>query len=174
MLQILMWVQIFLIGTGRGLKDLYSHYIYLIPESSFRKIVWSNLEVVFKVLVEGLLIFSIAGVILGESVLLIAVSIAVFTLFSLLLLGINYLSMRWTGANVSTGLMVFIYIIAVIIFMAPGLAAAIAVGIAAGESGLLVGLGILAVWELIAALGCFALSRGVLHSCDMPVIKAVK
>lgn len=82
LLQILMWLQIFLIGTGRGLKELYMHYIYLIPESSFRKIVRSNLEIAFKVLVESLFVFCIAGLIMGASFLLIAAAVAVYTLFS--------------------------------------------------------------------------------------------
>ena len=170
LLQILMWWQIFMIGTGRGLKELYMHYIYLIPESSFRKIVWSNLEIVFKVLVESVAIFGIAGLIMGEPVWMVVAAIAVYTLFSFLLLGINYLSLRWTGADISAGLLIFIYTIAVIVIMLPGLSAAIVLGSMFEAIGVLLGLGVLALWELLAALGCFALSKGVLHHSDMPVL----
>ncbi len=171
LLQILMWTQIFLIGTGRGLKELYIHYIYLIPEGSFRKIVWSNLEIAFKVLVESLAIFCVAGLIIGEPVLVIFAAIVIYTLFSFLLLGVNYLSLRFTGADISAGLLIVIYTIAVIIIMLPGVIAAIIIGSMFGGMGVLIGYGILALWELIAALGCFALSKGVLHHCDMPVMK---
>ena len=174
LLQILMWMQIFLIGTGRGLKELYMHYIYLIPESSFRKIIWSNLEVAFKVLVESIFLFLTAGLIMGAPVLLTVAAIAVYTLFSFLLLGINYLSLRWTGADISAGLLIFIYTIAVVVIMLPGLIAAIIVGSLAGGIGILLGCGILALWELFAAVGCFALSKGVLHSTDMPVMRTGK
>ncbi|MDD4347075.1 MAG: putative ABC exporter domain-containing protein, partial [Desulfitobacteriaceae bacterium] len=174
LLQILMWMQVFMIGTGRGLKELYIHYIYLIPESSFGKIVWSNLEIAFKVLVEGLVVFGIAGLIMGEPVWLVAMAIVVYTLFSFLLLGINYLSMRWTGANISAGLLIFIYIIAVLVIMLPGLIAAIVLGSMIEGSGVLLGLGVLALWELLAALACFALSKGVLHNTDMPVLRTGK
>ncbi|MCM1566717.1 MAG: hypothetical protein FNP40_10085 [Dehalobacter sp. 4CP] len=174
LLQTLMWMQIFLIGTGRGLKELYMHYIYLIPASSFRKIVWSNLEIAFKVLVESVVIFGIAGLIMGDSVWLIAAAIVVFTLFSFLLLGVNYLSLRWTGADISAGLLIFIYTIAVIVIMLPGLIAAFVIGSKIAGSGVLIGLGVLALWELLAALGCFALSRGVLHRMDMPVLRTGK
>lgn len=169
LLQILMWLQIFFIGTGRGLKELYSHYIYLIPESSFRKIVWSNLEIMFKVLMESMAIFCIAGLITGESVPLIVLSFVVYILFSFLLLGINYLSLRWTGADISTGVLVIIYSVAVVVIMLPGLIAALVIGSMLGGIGVIIGLGILGLWELVAALGCFALSRGILHRCDMPV-----
>jgi hypothetical protein len=138
LLQTLMWVQIFLIGTGRGLKELYMHYLYLIPESSFRKIVWSNLEIAFKVLVESVAIYGLAGLIMGESVWLTVASIVVYTLFSFLLLGINYLSLRWTGADISMGLMVFIYTIAVIVIMLPGVIAAIVIGNMIAGAGLLI------------------------------------
>jgi hypothetical protein len=170
LLQILLWMQIFLIGTGRGLKELYMHYIYLIPESSFQKIVWSNLEIVFKVLVESVVIFSIAGLILADPFWLVVVAALVYTLFSFLLLGINYLFLRWTGADISTGILLFIYTIAVIIIMLPGLIAAIVIGSMIEGSGVLIGLGVLALWELLAALGCFTLSKGVLHNADMPVL----
>ncbi|HWQ80436.1 MAG TPA: putative ABC exporter domain-containing protein [Anaerovoracaceae bacterium] len=171
LLQILMWMQIFFIGTGRGLKELYSHYIYLIPVSSFRKIVWSNLEIMFRVLVESLVVFCLAGFITGDPVLLTVLSFAVYTLFSFLLLGINYLSLRWTGADISAGLLIFIYTIVVVVIMLPGLIAAIVVGSIFGGAGVLAGLGILALWELITGLGTFALSKGILHHCDMPVLR---
>lgn len=171
-LQILMWMQIFFIGTGRGLKELYSHYIYLIPESSFSKIIWSNVEIIFRVIVESLVIFSIAGFITRAPFLLTVAVILVYILFSFLLLGVNYLSLRWTGADISAGFLVFIYTIAVLVLMLPGLIAAIFIGRMFGSVGVLIGLAILALWELIAAIGCFALSKGVLHRTDMPVLKA--
>lgn len=174
LLQILMWAQIFLIGTGRGLKELYAHYIYLIPESSLAKIIWSNLEIIVKVLVESVLVFGIAGAILGESPFMIAMAIVVYTLFSLLLLGINYLSLRWTGADMSAGLLIMIYMLMVVIIMLPGLVPALVVGSIIEGWGVILGLGILAVWELLAAFGCFALSRGILHRCDLPVMKSRK
>ena len=170
-LQMLMWMQVFFIATGRGLKELYSHYIYLIPESSFKKIVWSNLEIVFRVLAESVFAFGITGIILKTSPLLIIAAIITFTLFSFLLLGVNYLSLRWTGADMSAGILVMIYLLAVIILMLPGLIAAITAGIMIEGWGTLVGLLILSVWEMVIALGCFALSKSILHNCDMPVVK---
>ncbi len=169
-LQILMWMQIFLIATGRGLKETFSHYIYLIPEPSFAKIVWSNLEPVVKVLVESVLIFGVAGIIMREAAIIPIGAIVVYTLFSLLLIGINYLSMRVTGAEISAGILMVLYSLAVIVIVLPGLIPALIVGFSIGGTwGTAAGLGILAAWELIAALACFALSKGVLHRCDIVV-----
>ncbi len=171
-MQILMWTQILLIGTGRGLKETFSHYIYLIPENSFSKILWSNMEVMIKTLAESVLIFGVGGVLIQQPPLLIAGSIAAYALFSLLLLGVNYLSMRFTGADISMGLLIVIYYLMVVLAMAPGVIAAVAVGFGlGGNMGATVGLGILSAWELLAGLGCLALARGVLHNCDMQIGK---
>jgi hypothetical protein len=171
-LQILMWMQVFLIGTGRGLKDTYYHYIYLIPESSFKKIIWSNMEVMVKTAIESILIFGISGILLQENVFIVLTCILVYTLFAFYLVGLNYFIMRFTGANISAGLLLVIYMILIIIFLLPGLVPAIIVGIAIGGNvGLVVGLLIIAAWELIAGLVCFLLAKGVLHNCDIPTVK---
>lgn len=174
-MQILMWSQIMLIGTGRGLKETYSHYIYMIPESSFQKILWSNMEIMARTLLESVLIFGIGGALVGAHPVYILVCVLTYTLFSLLLLGVNYLLMRFTGANVSAGLLILIYYLAVVIAMLPGLALAIVIGsVIGGDFGYLSGVLILAGWELVAGLGCFALSKGVLHNCDMAMVKTNK
>ena len=129
---------------------------------------------VFKVLVESLAIFGIAGLIIGEPFEMVVAAIAVYTLFSYLLLGINLLFMRWTGADISSGILIFIYTIAVMVIMLPELIAAIVIGSMIEGVGVLIGLGVLALWELLAAIGCFALSQGVLHNSDMPALKTGK
>ncbi|MDR2044710.1 MAG: putative ABC exporter domain-containing protein [Clostridium sp.] len=169
------WAQIFLIGTGRGLKDLYSHYIYMIPESSFRKIIWSNMEILARTLMENVLMFVVAGLILHTHILYIVVCIVVYTLFSYLLVGVNYAIMRFTGADVSSGMLLFIYYLAVVLAIAPGVAAAVVVGVfVGGAAGYLFGFTVLAAWELLAGTICFALSKGVLHSCDMAMMRTNK
>lgn len=171
-LQILMWMQIFLIGTGRGLRETYTHYIYMIPESSFKKIIWSNMETVAKTLLESVLIFGIGGVLTGAGPVLILGSIVAYTLFSVLLLGVNYLSMRFTGANISSGLLIMIYCLAVMLIIAPGAAAAVITAIAIGGTpGMAAAFFVLSAWELIAGAVCFLLSRGVLDNCDLPTMK---
>lgn len=171
LLQILMWMQIFLIGTGRGLKELYTHYLYMIPDSSFRKIVWSNLESTFRVLVEGVMIFCVSGIVIGAPAGLVAASILVYSLFSFLLLGVNYVSLRWTGADISMGILMFLYTIAVILILLPGLISAVLIGNLLGDLGVYIGLAVLGAWEFVAGLGCFAFSKGILHRCDLPTVR---
>jgi hypothetical protein len=166
----LMWMQLFTIGRGRGLKELYSHYVYMIPERVFPKIVWSNLDAVFKAAGESAVIFAAVGAVTGEDPLTVIGGAAVYASFSLLLIGVNYLLLRFTGADMTAGLLMFIYIGAVVAVMLPGLISAIIVGVFRKSWGMIAPLGVLTLWELFAAILCFALSRGVLHRCDMPVM----
>lgn len=172
-MQILMWMQVFMIGMGRGLKEIYSHYIYMIPESSFKKIIWANLEIVFKTILESVLFFLIPGFITGENILITLFAMLTYTLFSLLLIGINFVSIRWTQANMSNGILIMIYIVVVMLVMLPGVICGMIVGfMIGGVVGTIVGLQIICGWELLASVICFLLSRSVLDNCDMPVINA--
>ncbi len=171
-LQILMWMQIFLIGTGRGLLETYSHYIYMIPKSSFVKLIWSNMELMLRELIDSLILLAIPGFVSGSHPLHILGSVLVYVGFSFLLLGINYVFLLWLETNLSKGLLIAVYILAVILFILPGLAAAIIIGVTIeGLAGGTIGLLVLTVWELIAGIICFALSRNILRNCDIPSVK---
>ena len=170
---ILLFTQLFMIGTGRGLKEVFSHNIYMIPDSSFKKILWSNMEVICKSLIEGSLIFVVSGVLIHANILVVLSCIVAYSLYSLLLLGVYYLIMRImrTGAIIGILIMVF-YFLGVAIIILPGLVLAILVGSAiGGTGGTVIGLSVLSAWELLAGLVCFSLSKGVLHCCDMPVFE---
>lgn len=171
-LQVLMWMQVFLIGTGRGLLETYLHYIYMIPGSAFKKLIWSNMELMLRELVESVLLLGIPGLVMGGHPLVVLGSMAVYVFFSFMLLGINYLFMLLLEANLSKGILIVVYLLAVLLFLAPGLAAALIVGFEVGGlAGELLGLTILSAWELLAGIVCFALSRNVLRNCDMPSAK---
>lgn len=120
-----MYIQLFLIGTGRGLKELYSHYIYLVPATSFSKIVWSNIEVVFKNSVESVIIFVIAGIISKGDPTLVVACILVRCAFALLLVSANILSMRLFKNVLSQGMLLILYFLFVIIIMVPGIVLAV-------------------------------------------------
>jgi hypothetical protein len=168
---VLMWMQMFLIGTGRGMKEIYSHYIYMIPERSFGKIFWSNLEIVFKTLIESAVLFGVGGILVGAPALLILFCILAYAIYSMLLISVNYVSMRWTGMQINTGLLVFLYMIMVVVAIAPGLVVAVIVGtLIDGIAGMIVGFALLTAWQFIASCICFYLARGVLDKNDMPQV----
>jgi len=167
----MMIVQVFLVSSCRGEKDTYSHYVYMIPEKPFKKMIWSNLEGIFKITVQNTLVFIASGIILGADVPFIILAIVTCTLFAFMSLGVSWISMRFTGSHMSMGILLMLYFLAIIIVVLPGAVGAVIVGsIIGGHGGLIVGLLILSAWELIAGIGCFAASKGVLHNCDVPTM----
>jgi hypothetical protein len=94
-------------------------------------------------------------------------------MFSMFLIGVNYLFLRWTGADVSAGVLLTIYMLVAMLIILPGVIAALCVGMLFEGWGVYAGLAILAAWELITAIGCFALSGGILHNCDMLDVKSM-
>jgi hypothetical protein len=168
----LMSMQIMFIGTGRGLLETYMPFIYLIPESPFKKILWSSGELLLKVAGETVVVFLAAGLLIGESAAMILLCMAVYLLFSFMLIGVNYISMRFTGSDISAGLLIMIYFFLVILIMVPGIVAAIVLATLLPDMGLLLALAALGGWELIVGVFCFYAARGILHNCDFnPVVK---
>ena len=171
----LIFIQMFMIGTGRGLKELMSHYIYMMPESAFSKILWSNAETVLKTLGESVVLFIAAGLIMGESAIVILLCVMAYTSFTLLLIGINYLFLRVTGMNISTGLTIMIYPFVIVCAMLPGLVLAIIAGVVVGEPwGIVVGLLVVSLWELTVACLSFIAAKSMLHNCDMMTMSGSK
>ncbi|MDR0904942.1 MAG: putative ABC exporter domain-containing protein [Oscillospiraceae bacterium] len=172
LLGMLVSFQIIRVSMGRGVQELTMHYIYMVPASAFSKLVWSNIESLVKFTVESALIFTVSGIILRQSPLAVVATIAAFALFSLMLIGINYVSLRFTGADLGAGITVALYYIAGLIAVTPGIVAGAIAGVAVGgDLGYAVGVFVVAAWEAVAALICFSLSKGVLHDCDISSIK---
>ena len=170
----LMMFQIMLIGTGSGLKEIYTHYIYLVPESPWKKLVWSNMTTVLKTLIEGFLYLGVLGILLGENPLIIVFAVLAYTAFSLFLLGVNYVSLRWTQTNMSQGILLLVYFLVVLVLWAPGLVGFLALMLILGELlGVMVGLAVLIVWELLIASLLFYLARNVLSDYDMPTMNSL-
>ncbi len=165
----LMYMQVFYIGMERGLRETFSHYIYMIPESPFKKILWNNAEVALKAAGEGALIFIAAGLTAGADAALIAAAAAAYTLFSFLLVGVNFFLMRFTGSDFSTGLFVMLYMLGMIVIMLPGVAGAVILAVLGAP--LPAAVALLCGWEAVLTIACFWASKGVLHDCDMAILR---
>lgn len=162
------YLQCFLIGTGRGLKELYSHYIYLIPESSFNKIIWSNGEIILKHIIESFLMFLPALIFTNWNPVIALLCAIARSCFSIYLIAANMLSQRIFQNIISQGLLLFIYLLFIMFTMVPGF---IALLIAYTANALSVGLILLSLWEIILSVLFFFFSRGVLHASDMPTMQ---
>jgi len=165
-------VKLFSIGLGRGLLETYSHYIYLVPEPPLKKWIWANMESMFKTLVEAIVIFALVGIIASAPVWTTLAAMAALVLFTFYMLGISLVSTRYTDTSLNTGILVFISFAIVLVPLAPGVVAAVFVlNWAATALAVTLAILTLSAWMLLVGVGCFALSKGALHNCDMPSLK---
>lgn len=176
LLLLFLWIQIFRIGTGRGLLETYTHYIYMVPASPFKKLIWCSMEQLFRTAAESLLLLGIPGIGAGGNFFVVLMVMLCYILFNFMLLGINYVSLRFTGAGISQGILLVLYFIMVILLLAPGVVAGVVVAVLLGGSslGLFLAALTLSLWELLVGAVCFYLSRNILNHCDMPNIPAPK
>ena len=171
----LLWIQIFTVLYSEGMKELFTPYIYLTPERSIIKILWSNMATFLHSLIEGALIFVAVGAILRASVPVICGAALGYALFALKLIALNYVSLRWTGVDLSAGILHMLYALMAILSSAPGAIIGTIAGVSIGDAfGCAIGLLSFCLWEALVAVVCFTLSAGILNNCDMPVVKNLK
>jgi hypothetical protein len=151
---------------GDWSMELMKPYIYLVPENPFSKLVWASLSTVMKPAVDGVVIFTVLGVFLHANPATAVLCIVLYASVGFLYVAVNVLSQRVLGQVANKGLLMLFYMLLLLLLFAPG---AIASGIlyytADFLPGILVGLPI-AVWDVAASLGIFAVCRNLLSTVE--------
>lgn len=162
------YMQIFSSMTGRWLKELLLPYVYMVPESPFRKLLGICRESVLKVCVEAAVLFIPIGLILGLSVPEILACIAARIGFGVLFIAGNILIERVLGSMVSKTLVVFLYFIIMILIAAPGMVLGVAAAMLFPAGGAVV-LPMLSmfVWNTLAAVLIVYLCRNILDYAEL-------
>lgn len=118
------YLQLFTAGQSRINRELYKPFIYLVPESSFAKLLHCLRELAPSALAEAVVVFVPVGIILGMGPIGILVCLFARMSFSLLFQSGNLLLERfWSGA--SKVLIMFLYFLILILLTLPGVLIAI-------------------------------------------------
>lgn len=119
------YMQIFSSMLGRFGRELSKPYIYLIPESPVKKLLYSIGESLVEALVEAVLLFvPIAFIVKADPITLIFCIIGRIT-YSLLFLSANIAMQRIFGGVRTKGLIMFLFMIVVLVMAVPGVVGAI-------------------------------------------------
>ena len=115
---------------GRWAKEFTYPYVYLIPESNFRKLLCLLRADIPLLLLESVICF-IPLVVLGSCGVIegAAMTVARFT-FGLLFIGVNLILQRFTGDSEKKVFSVMIYFLLAAVFSLPSVAVGILTGIA--------------------------------------------
>ena len=133
------YLQLFSTMTGRWLRELALPYIYLVPESAFRRLLALCGQQMLRVAVDSLLVMIPAGLILGASPMEIAAGVLARAGFGPLYMGGNILCQRVLGGLASRALSFVFYFMILMVLLLPsvfvGLGLGFLLGIPAGLLG---------------------------------------
>ncbi|MDR0948724.1 MAG: putative ABC exporter domain-containing protein, partial [Lachnospiraceae bacterium] len=119
-LALFMYFKMFFIGQGRGIVELTMPYIYMIPEAPLKKLIWSSAEILLKDFGEAMVMFLGVGLITRNNLVAAILCGVVYWIFSLVVMGVNYISLRFSGGG-GAGLLVMLYMLLTIGLLLPGL-----------------------------------------------------
>ena len=122
------YMQMFSEALSRFGRELTKPYIYLIPESSFSKLLSALRQSVMNGFWESLVVFVPAGLILGLDLWTIAALVLARWSFTLVYNADTVAEMRLFGGVSSKFLTMFFYVLLMLLIALPGAAAAIALG----------------------------------------------
>ncbi len=118
------------VATGRWAKELSYPYIYLIPESSFKKLLYTLKSDIPSIIAESVLcivpMYFICYLTVTDTIGMILARIS----FGLLIISVNLFVQKIFGVSDKKKLIVFIYFILIMVFSFPGILTAFAVGLA--------------------------------------------
>lgn len=120
-LAVVIYISLFLVGISKWALELDYHYIYMFPMSGIKKFIYSALEGIIEAVITSIIIFSVAGIILGANLIVIMAVIIAKSSFEIFLIGINLLSQRLTGGIATKGIFMLVYLFIIILFEVPGI-----------------------------------------------------
>ncbi len=115
------YMQMFSVAMGRFPKELTKPFIYLVPETSFKKLLYCLKEAIPGYLVEAVVLFVPVGLIMKLSPIEIAACILLRMSFSFLFIVGNIATERIFGFIGSKVMILFFYMFLLIIFSLPGI-----------------------------------------------------
>lgn len=161
------YIQFFTSFSGRWVRELTMPYIYMMPEKPFKKLLYAVLEGLVKCTTDGILIFVLAGFIIGVSPIDILICIIVRITFGLLFISGNVLAERLLG-NVQGKMLITFLTFLVMIFVAlPGIIISVISGIALnlGTEALFMA----AIWNIVISMLILFLCRNILNNIEQNI-----
>lgn len=148
-------------GTG---KELEKHYIFLIPDSSPKKLFYATLAEHIKNFFDGTVLFVISGILFKSSLLTIIICILAYTFFGAVYTYGDVLTRRIFGRIHSKGTQIFIKAIVNLLMILPGLIVG-GILVAATEKEILL-VGVVALWNFVLAVTLFVFSAGIFKNIE--------
>lgn len=168
LLYMLVYMNLIFSQSGQWTLELKNHYIYLIPESSVKKIIYATSIEIIKSFITGLIIFGIGSYIYKISIIQSLVLAFTFTSIIGIITYSNVVIRRLLGDIGSISLATFLRFIITIIFIIPGIVFATIWGATTdGFVGVYGTYIILIIYNMFASFILILFSRGIFEKLEL-------
>ncbi len=158
------YMQLFMSFTGRWVRELTMHYIYMFPQSPFKKLISAISEGILKAFIDGVVIFVIVGIMIKASPVEIVICILARVGFGVLFIAADVLAERVIGTIASKGLLMVLNFLVIILVALPGIIGAVIVAVM--TNGSISALLVTLLWNITISIIIMALCRNVLHNLE--------
>ncbi|HEX3037696.1 MAG TPA: putative ABC exporter domain-containing protein [Oscillospiraceae bacterium] len=161
------YIQFFLNAAGDWTRELMKPAIYLVPEKPFAKLLWASMTTILKPVIDGVIIFTVLCFVLHANPLTAIVCALIYGSTGFLFTANNVLSQRLFGSVSNRGLLMFVYMLILVLTVAPGVVcSALLVAFGNGLPGIVVGLPVV-IWNVIISIVIFAACRNILDNVEL-------
>lgn len=151
-------------SQGRWAVEVEKPFIFLVPASTYEKLFYASLSDHLKNLFDGIVLFTLSGILFGADAPTILMSALSYVCFGAVFMYSDVLARRLFGRVHSKGLMIFVKIIMSIVLIVPGIIAAVIAGIATESEFLTIGA--LGAWAFVLAITLFIFSGGIFNNVE--------
>ena len=161
------YMQIFSVALGRWARELLLPYVYLVPQSPFRKLLMISLENIRKIVLEAVVIFIPVGLILGLGPVDILFVIVGRIGYGLLFMAGNFMIERLFGSVSSKVLVMTFYFIALFLIAIPGIVVGVLLSSLIPNAPDAAAILATAVWNIPVSLLLTFLCRNILSYAEL-------
>jgi hypothetical protein len=157
-------------AAGDWSRELEKPYIYLVPANPFRKLLWASMTSVIKPIIDGAVLSFVSALAARANPLTALAFFLAYGSFGLLFLSGNILSQRTMGSMSNRGLAVVLFMVLLLVLMAPGIALSVVAYIflqaGGGAAILLISALPMIGWNVLVALVVIYLCRNLLSNTE--------
>ncbi len=155
----------FFIVQGKWPAELDKPYVFLIPESSGKKLLYTTLPENLKNLLDGILLFTLSYFLYKASLPVVLVCIVCYTLYGAIYIYADIVSRRMFGRVHSKAMQIFIKLFVSVAVVIPGIILMIIASVTIKND--FVSVMIIAVWNLLVASGLFLAAKGIFNNLEV-------
>lgn len=160
----MIYLQLVFTFANKWQKDLSNPYIYMLPDHSFKKVIYATVVDNLKNLIDGTIVFAITGILFKSSIILIFLNIIAFVSIGTLFIYGGILTRRILGAGNNLVFTSLIRIAILFLILAPGIVLLI---VLYSSTGMLISYAIFITYNLIFSSLIVFLGKGVFENIEL-------